>query len=674
MPNRLANETSPYLLQHKDNPVDWYPWGEEAFAEAKRRGVPIIVSIGYSTCHWCHVMARESFSDPLIAQLMNEHYVNIKVDREERPDVDAVYMQATQMLGYSTGWPLNVVLTPDGLPFFGGTYFPPTPRGEMPSFPQVLQSIADLWQRDRAKVIRGGQDVAKHVLAANEANPSPENLSSETLVRVLRSLYDKFDRTNGGFGQAPKFPQPTVHEFLLRHYNRTADPAALSIVELTLGAMAEGGIHDQIGGGFARYSVDGEWHVPHFEKMLYDNALLLPLYVDTYRHTGEAYYLEVAEGIVRWLQREMVLPQGGFAAALDADTDGEEGKFYVWTAAEVDSLFSPEDADLIKLHFGISDPGTFEGATVLRVVKPWEDLAAELGLSQAEVQNRLTRLYNEMLSVRNTRTRPHRDEKVIAAWNGMMIHALAYCGLALNKPAWIELAQNGAAFISRHMIARDGSVARSWANGSISSAGVLEDYANLAHGFISLYNATGTQKWLDTAWQLVVYTREHFAHESGIGFYDTPATTTDLFMRPRDLTDGATPSGNAVMAEVLLILGEMRRDDELTLAGKTIAESMASVFARHPQHLCAMALVAERAISKPREMVIIGKDAAALREAAAERIDPLVIWAYRTSDAPVGDWKILEDKPFSDIATAYWCVDYACKEPTSDPDVLRAQM
>lgn len=673
--NRLANESSPYLLQHKDNPVDWYPWGQEAFQEAKRRGVPVIVSIGYSTCHWCHVMARESFSDPLIAQMMNENFVNIKVDREERPDVDAVYMQATQMLGYQTGWPLNVVLTPDGLPFFGGTYFPPTPRGEMPSFPQVLHSISDLWKRDRAKVIRGGQEVAKHVLKAAESLPESEEISGERLQRVMRALYEKFDKERGGFGQAPKFPQAPVLDYLLRHYVRTNDVGALSMVELTVGPMAEGGIHDQIGGGFARYSVDADWHVPHFEKMLYDNAMLLDIYVTTYRITEEPMFLEVAEGIVSWLEREMLLPGGGFAAALDADTEGKEGAFYVWTAKEIDERFSPEDADLLKLHFGIADPGTFEGATVLHVAKPWEDLAEELGLSQAETQNRLERLKGEMLSIRNSRPRPHRDDKVIAAWNGMAIHALASSGLALNKPHWIELARNAAAFISKNMIGGEGSLARSWANGATTAPGVLEDYAQVARGFISLYAATGEQRWLDTAWKLTQHVQANFGHDSGIGYYDTPVQTDDVFMRPRDLTDSATPSGNAVMADVLLLLGDMRRDEDLSKQGKAIVASMAQMFSRHPQHLGGMASAGERAYGKPREIVLTGKKVEDLRAAAATRIDPLVVWGYVGSErAADSEWKILEDKPFSDEPVAYWCVDYACQAPTGNADELKKQM
>ncbi|MCO5225196.1 MAG: thioredoxin domain-containing protein [Thermomicrobiales bacterium] len=538
MPNKLADQSSPYLLQHKDNPVDWYPWSDEAFRAAKARNVPILVSIGYSTCHWCHVMAHESFEDAAVAQLLNDSFVCIKVDREERPDIDAIYLQSMQALGYHTGWPLNVWLTPDGLPFYGGTYFPPTSRQGMPSFTQAILTIRDLWQRDRAKVVKGGQEVAKHVIQAADAAGYPETINHDLMQNCLRALFHEFDKQRGGFGKAPKFPHQTSLEFLLRHYRRTNDVAALSMVELTLGAMAEGGIHDQLGGGFSRYSVDEEWHVPHFEKMLYDNALLLPLYVDTYRLTGESFFLQAAAGIVRWLRTDMLLHNGAFAAASDADSEGVEGKFYIWTAAEIDALLSAEDADLIKLHFGVADPGSFEGANVLRIVKTDEDLAEDLNLPIAQVRERLQRAKEIMLDARKNRLAPHRDDKIIAGWNGLAIHALAYSGAALNRPAWIKMARNAAQFVTVNMINVDGTMSRSWANGMSTANGVLEDYANVARGLLTLYGVTGEAKWADIAWNLVEVTRERFAHASGVGFYDTPAST-DLFARPREFTDTA---------------------------------------------------------------------------------------------------------------------------------------
>ncbi|MCO5214607.1 MAG: thioredoxin domain-containing protein [Thermomicrobiales bacterium] len=511
MPNKLADQSSPYLLQHKDNPVDWYPWSDEAFRAAKARNVPVLVSIGYSTCHWCHVMAHESFEDAAVAQLLNDSFVCIKVDREERPDIDAIYLQSMQALGYHTGWPLNVWLTPDGLPFYGGTYFPPTSRQGMPSFTQAILTIRDLWQRDRAKVVKGGQEVAKHVIQAADAAGYPETINHDTMQNCLRALFHEFDKQHGGFGKAPKFPHQTSLEFLLRHYRRTNDVAALSMVELTLGAMAEGGIHDQLGGGFSRYSVDEEWHVPHFEKMLYDNALLLPLYVDTYRLTGESFFLQAAAGIVRWLRTDMLLHNGAFAAASDADSEGVEGKFYIWTAAEIDALLSAEDADLIKLHFGVADPGSFEGANVLRIVKTDEDLAEDLNLPIAQVRERLQRAKEIMLDARKNRLAPHRDDKIIAGWNGLAFHALAYSGAALNRPAWIKMARNAAQFVTANMINVDGTMSRSWANGMSTANGVLEDYANVARGLLTLYGVTGEAKWADIAWNLVEVTRERFA-------------------------------------------------------------------------------------------------------------------------------------------------------------------
>ena len=675
MPNRLADQSSPYLLQHKDNPVDWYPWGDEAFAAAKSRGVPMIVSIGYSTCHWCHVMAHETFEDPAVARLMNEKFVNIKVDREERPDVDALYMQAVQMLGYQTGWPLNVFLTPDGLPFFGGTYFPPEPRHGMASFSQALLSISDLWQRDRAKVIRGGQEVAKHMIAAASTTSEPAAVSAQSMQQVMRALFDKFDQTDGGFGEAPKFPQATTLEFLLRHYRRTADPAALTMVELTLGAMAEGGIYDQIGGGFSRYSVDAQWHVPHFEKMLYDNALLLPIYVDTYRYTSEPLFRTTAEGIVTWMERDMRLPGGGFTAAQDADSEGVEGKFYIWTAAEIDKMFAADDADLVKLHFGIADPGSFEGATVLRVVKAEEDIAADLQLPLADVHQRLARIKQQMLATRDKRVHPSRDGKALASWNGLAIHALAYTGNALQDAHYIDLARGAARFVVDNMLAADGALSRSWTNGKTVTTGVLDDYANMIRGLLTLYSVSGEQEWLDTAWQLTTYVQDHFRHESGTGFYDTPDTATDLFVRPRDLTDTAVPGANATMAEVLLILGTMRRDDTLAVQARTIIESMAAMLGRFPTHLGMMAAAAERLLSPPRELVLVGDDVSALRSAASQRVDPLVITGYVQSAADAnGDWAFLADRPITDEPVAYWCTNYACQPPENNPERLAATL
>lgn len=671
MANRLAEQSSPYLQQHKDNPVDWYPWGEEAFAAARKRGVPILVSIGYSTCHWCHVMAHESFVDPIVGKLMNDHFVNIKVDREERPDVDTLYMQAVQLLGYPTGWPLNVFLTPDGHPFFGGTYWPRQPRDGMPSFTQVLINLSELWQRDRAKVIKGGQEVAKHVMKTSDVTGTPSPVTGSIPQRVMRGLYDKFDKQHGGFSEAPKFPQASTLEFLLRHYSRTSDVAALSMVEITTGAMAEGGIYDQLGGGFSRYSVDATWHVPHFEKMLYDNAMLLPIYADTYLHTDEPLFLQTAEGIVRWLEREMRLDHGGYAAALDADTEGVEGKYYIWTAAEIDAAFQPEDADLLKLHFGISDPGEFEGATVLRIVKSDEDLAEELDTPLETIQQRLSGLKKQMLQIREKRVRPHRDDKAVASWNGMAIHALAASGLALNKPAWIEIASRIARFVTGKMIASDGSLARSYTNGKSNAAGVLDDYANVIRGLLTLYGATGNNTWLDHAWNLTTYVHDHFGHESGIGFYDTPDTTTDIFTRLRDFTDSATPSGNAVMAEVLLVLGAMRRDDALLEQGRKIVESMAEIMPKYPIHVGALATASERMIVAPRELILTGNNVTSLREASTFRVDPLMIRGYVTTDNPLDSaWEFVSDKHATDVATAFWCRDYACMAPVTEPEAL----
>ncbi|MDX5318806.1 MAG: thioredoxin domain-containing protein, partial [Actinomycetes bacterium] len=578
MANRLAAESSPYLLQHADNPVDWFPWGEEAFEAAAERDVPILLSIGYSTCHWCHVMARESFEDRRLAAFLNEHFVAVKVDREERPDVDAVHMRAAQAMGVRGGWPLTVFLTPDGLPVFAGTYWPPEPRGGMPGFLQVLGAVAEAWRTDRRSLLEGADRVAAFLRAPEEVRggrwregPLGEDGRGADLGRgvaiAVETLRGQFDRRNGGFGGAPKFPQPPLLTFLLRHHARTGAPDALAMVEQTLAAMARGGIHDQLGGGFARYSVDARWKVPHFEKMLYDNAQLLELYADLAVITGKRDHRDVAERIVAWLEREM-LTGGAFAAGLDADSEGVEGRFYVWTEAEVDELLEPGDAALVKAHYGIRDPGEFEGATVLRVAAGMDELAAARGEPVAGVRARIERAAEAMHRARSRRVPPARDDKVVAGWNALAIHALAHAGRALGQGGWVARAEAAASFVLGAMRGDDGALARTFARGRTSGAGVLEDHAAMARALLTLYGATGEERWRQEARQLLDLARDRFRHETGVGYHDTDAT--DLFARPRDLGDGVTPSGNALMAEALLALGTLENDESLRQEGETV--------------------------------------------------------------------------------------------------------
>src|SRR5918994_1798693 len=448
MANRLANETSPYLLQHKDNPVDWYPWGEEALRRAREEDRPILLSVGYSACHWCHVMERESFEDDETARMMNEHFVNIKVDREERPDIDSIYMAAVQAIIRHGGWPMTVFLTPDGSPFYGGTYFPPVPSRNMPSFQQLLLSIADAYENRRAEVLRSAGSIRDFLRASTSAAmPEAEAAGTELLDRAAASLLSQLDRRFGGFGTAPKFPQAMNLEVLLRHHHRTGDRSALDGVELTLRSMANGGIYDQLGGGFARYSVDAYWLVPHFEKMLYKNALLSRLYLEAYQATGDAFYLRIAEETLDYVLRDMTSEEGGFFSAEDADSEGEEGKFYVWTPDEIEAALDPEDAQLATRYWDVTERGNFEGKNILYVPRLPEAVAAEFGLAPEELWERIVEIREKLFAVRQRRVRPGRDEKVLAAWNGLMLRSFAFAARVTGRQDYREVAEKNAAFL-----------------------------------------------------------------------------------------------------------------------------------------------------------------------------------------------------------------------------------
>ena len=676
MPNRLANETSPYLRQHKDNPVNWYPWGADAFEEAKRRDVPVLVSIGYSSCHWCHVMAHESFEDPDMAKAMNDRFVNVKVDREERPDVDAIYMQATQAMGNQGGWPLNVFVTPDGLPFFGGTYWPKHDHPPMPGFQRVLATISSKWRNDRENLLQGGQKVADYLRQSAEATPPGSPVTPALSTRAVDALEQQFDPEWGGFGNAPKFPQPSALRFLLRHYHRTNDPRALRMAEVTLDMMAEGGIHDQLGGGFSRYSVDERWHVPHFEKMLYDNAQLLDLYTELWTITRDDLYRDVAGGIVSWLQREMLTEGGGFAAALDADSEGVEGKYYIWSAAEVDELLPADAADLVKLHFGITDPGSFEGKTVLSVVRSIAEIAEETGQEVEAITSTLADAKAAMLEARQKRVAPGRDDKVIAGWNGLMIHALAHAGVSFGQPDWIAIGEKAAGFILQNMRSEDGSLARTWNAGQTRGDGVLEDYACMAYGLVELYAATGNRDWLNQGSDLLEYARKHFRHDSGVGFYDTSDAAENLITRPRDLTDTAVPSGNGIMAEMIFIFGIMEQKVEMIEASTAMIESLVRPMGDYPLFMGQFLSVAQRVLESPRELVFAGDPSsdriATLRSVAGSQHEPLLVIGYNDpgDTGAARRFPMLADRPVVDGGAAYLCQDFTCLPPVTTGEKL----
>jgi uncharacterized protein len=691
MADRLRGETSPYLLQHADNPVDWWPWCDEAFAAAAERGVPVLLSVGYSACHWCHVMAHESFEDEQTAAIMNEHLVSIKVDREERPDVDAVYMTATQAMTGQGGWPMTVFMTPDREPFFCGTYFP---RAQ---FQRLVLGVARAWRDDRAQVTaqasqiaaaladRAGQPVTGELAARPAAAETAAEAAAEAGTgRVLEAACDsavaalasEFDAARGGFGGAPKFPPSMVLEFLLRHAERASTPAgqqALAMAEATADAMARGGIYDQLAGGFARYSVDAGWVVPHFEKMLYDNALLARVYAHLWRRTGSALARRVAEETCDWLLAELRTGEGGFASALDADSDGAEGAFYVWTPGQLAVALGPEDGRYVAHVFGVTEAGTFEhGASVLQLRTDPPD-----GERLASVRARL-------LAARAERTRPGRDDKIVAAWNGLAIAALAEAGLLLGRPDFIAAASAAAELlVSVHMTA--GRLARTSRNGQASgTAGVLDDYGCVAEGLIALASVTNADReadggeatrWLGLAGQLLDTVIARFSAGNG-SFYDTADDSERLIYRPADVADGPSPSGTFAVSGALLSYAALTGSADYREAAIAALASVPDLAGRFPRAAGWGLAVAEAALSGPVEIAIAGPataQRAELHRTALLAAPPgAVIACGDGADSPI---PLLAGRvPAGGHAAAYVCRDFACRAPVTQPDELRAAL
>jgi uncharacterized protein YyaL (SSP411 family) len=668
MSNRLASATSPYLQQHAENPVDWWQWGEEALAEAKRRNVPILLSVGYAACHWCHVMAHESFEDEGTATLMNANFVNIKVDREERPDIDSVYMAATQAMTGQGGWPMTCFLTPEGEPFHCGTYYPPTPRQGMPSFSQLLVAVSEAWTSRPDELREGAAQIIAHL--NEKTGPLAQSVvDDEVLDDLVEKLHDEFDSVNGGFGGAPKFPPSMVLEFLLRHYERTFSTEALSLVESSAEAMARGGIADQLAGGFARYSVDARWVVPHFEKMLYDNALLLRLYAHVARVTSSSLALETAVRTGDFLLRDLGTAEGGFAASLDADTDGVEGLTYVWTPAQlVDALGEGDGAWAAQL-FEVTEKGTFEdGASTLQLLHDPEDFP------------RYQRVCAALLAVRDTRPQPARDDKVIAAWNGLAITALAEAGVALNRPQWIDAAAAAADFLLREHIV-DGRLRRSSRDGVVgAAAGVLEDYACLADGLLALHQATGEPRWLTEASALLDVALARFAVDGAIGAYhDTADDAETLVQRPSDPTDNASPSGASALAGALLTASVLVGADKAARYREAAEQALTRVgllAAKAPRFAGHWLTVAEAAQMGPIQAAIVGPE-----DPARNKLKALAVWHMHGGGVVVAGEPdaegvpLLADRPLVDgISTAYVCRGYVCERPTTVPEGLIVQL
>ncbi|MDZ4247322.1 MAG: thioredoxin domain-containing protein, partial [Dehalococcoidia bacterium] len=542
MANRLINESSPYLQQHAHNPVDWYPWGKEAFDRAARENKPVLLSIGYSTCHWCHVMERESFENEDTARLMNKEFVSIKVDREERPDLDHLYMEAAQAMTGRGGWPLTVFLTPEGVPFFAGTYFPPQDTMGMPGFPKVLITVAGSYHNQHARISEASESIVSYLNQAAGKQESPESLEADLLKQAYLQLSESFDREHGGFGKEPKFPQPMVMEFLLRYFIRSQEPQALEMVEKTLLEIARGGIHDQIGGGFHRYSTDARWLVPHFEKMLYDNALLSRIFLHAFQVTGKAIYSQVARKTLEYVLREMTGAEGGFFSAQDADSEGEEGKYYVWTDRQIDRVLGSKEGEIIRKYYGVTQDGNYEGNNILYIHADPKDLAGEYNLKLPELETLITDARSRLLSEREKRVHPGRDDKVLVVWNCLTVAAFAEAGQVLGENRYIKAAETCASLLLDKLW-KDRNLLRVYNKGLGRVPAFLEDYASLGEGLLTLYEVTLQPRWFEEALGVASVMVEKFWDTSGGCFYDTANDAESLFYRPRNTFDNASPSG-----------------------------------------------------------------------------------------------------------------------------------
>ncbi|WP_328754623.1 thioredoxin domain-containing protein [Streptomyces sp. NBC_00269] len=670
MPNRLAHETSPYLLQHADNPVDWWPWSADAFEEARRRGVPVLLSVGYSSCHWCHVMAHESFEDEATATLMNDRFVSIKVDREERPDVDAVYMEAVQAATGQGGWPMTVFLTPEAEPFYFGTYFPPEPRHGMASFPQILEGVAQAWAERKDEVAEVAAKIVGD-LAGRELPYGDTEIPGEgELAQALLGLTREYDATNGGFGGAPKFPPSMVIEFLLRHYARTGAEGALQMADDTCERMARGGIYDQLGGGFARYSVDREWVVPHFEKMLYDNALLCRAYAHLWRATGSETARRVALETADFMVRELRTIEGGFASALDADSEDAEGRhvegaFYVWTPEQLREVLGEADAELAAQYFGVTQQGTFEeGASVLQLPQQ------EVEVDAARIEDVRRRLF----AARAERPAPGRDDKIVAAWNGLAIAALAENGAYFDRPDLVQAALAAADLLVRlHMDAR-ARIARTSKDGRAgANAGVLEDYADVAEGFLALASVTGEGVWLEFAGFLLDHVLDQFTDAESGALYDTAADAEQLIRRPQDPTDNATPSGWSAAAGALLSYAAQTGSEPHRTAAERALGVVRALGPRAPRFIGHGLAVAEALLDGPKEVAVVGEIGGELHRAALLGTAPGAVVAAGQPGS--GELPLLADRPLVDgRPAAYVCRNFTCDAPVTEAQQLAVKL
>lgn len=676
MLNHLKNETSPYLLQHVDNPVDWYPWGEEALQKAKTEDKPILLSIGYAACHWCHVMAHESFEDEATAVYMNEHFVNIKVDREERPDLDSIYMQSVVALTGHGGWPMTVFLTPDGRPFYGGTYFPPVPRHGMTSFRQLMEGIVNAWHTNRENVDKQAGEISAHISRTIALTQQEDVLDKTMFSRVASALFNNFDKQRGGFGGAPKFPPSMTLEFLLRHYLQTNDGMALRMAEVTLQQMAYGGIYDQIGGGFARYATDVNWLVPHFEKMLYDNALLARVYLHAWQITGNPLYKRITEETLDFVLRELRHEAGGFYSSYDADSEGEEGKFYVWEPDEIRDVLGDE-ADIFMAYFDVREGGNWEGVSILNILQEPAQIARDLGLDLSDLEAKIQELKSQLYAVRAQRIWPGLDDKVLTAWNGLMLAAFAEAGRVLARPDYTAVASQNAEFLYQNMRKADGRLLRTWKAGSAAKYDAyLEDYAYLADGLLALYQNTFDERWFSWAQELTEMILTYFRDKEHGGFFDTAVDHESLIHRPKDVQDNATPSGNALTALVLLRLSLYTGDGRYWDVAEQTVSALYGPMLQYPSGFAQWLIAAQFITSEPQEVAIVGQandaDVQALLAEVFAHYRPDLVTAVGEVGAVV---PLLANRDkIEGKATAFVCRRFVCQQPVYEPAALAAQL
>ncbi len=695
--NRLSTETSPYLLQHAHNPVQWYPWGEAALAKAKAEDKPIFLSIGYAACHWCHVMAHESFENAAIAAVMNENFVNVKVDREERPDLDSIYMDAVVSLTGHGGWPMSVFLTPDGTPFYGGTYFPPVARGGMPAFADVLRGVRQAWDGRREAVLKGGKEVLDYARQGGPAFASGgagEALTVETLNEAAQAVFQQFDWRLAGWGQGPKFPQPMTLEFLLRRHALAADPLALEMAVKTLDAMLNGGMYDQLGGGFHRYATDASWLVPHFEKMLYDNSQLARVYLHAWQVTGNLRYRRCAEEVLDYVQREMTdgstaltTGSGGFYSTQDADSEGVEGKFFVWDEAEIDSILGELESrsddfsrpatevattsELFKSAYGVTARGNFEHKSILFAAADIDTLAQKFDLTPPEVERKLAAARRALFEAREKRVHPALDDKVLSGWNGLMLAAFAEAAQTLGRDDYRATAVANAEFILREMRTAEGRLYRSWRKGRPKLNGYLEDYGAVIEGLLALYETTFEDRWFTAARDLADSMLAHFADPQG-GFFDTSDDHEALVTRPKSLQDNAVPSGNALAATVLLKLGAFTGEGRYTDVAEAMLRTLQPVLGKHPTAFGQWLVALTFALGEPKEVAIAGDPAAsdtqAMLAVVRRAYRPFQVLAVGHAGSAV---PLLAGRTKTNgQATAYVCFHFACRQPTTEATEL----